>query len=164
MCIRDRDKTRERFQPLACLQGERAYRTGDLAYWTQDGEIVIAGRRDQQLKVRGYRIEAQEIAAQLSRLPHIQNAAVVLQNDRTLAAYIVSDQPVDPAGLRRALMEQLPVPVVPSVYIAVDALPLTANGKLDPDRLPPLTPSPQTENTADASFAQRCLLYTSRCV
>ena len=81
--------------------------------------------------MRGYRIEAQEIAAQLSRLPHIQNAAVVLQNDRTLAAYIVSDQPVDPAGLRRALMEQLPVPVVPSVYIAVDALPLTANGKLD---------------------------------
>ena len=154
----DEDKTRERFQPLACLQGERAYRTGDLAYWTQDGEIVIAGRRDQQLKVRGYRIEAQEIAAQLSRLPHIQNAAVVLQNDRTLAAYIVSDQPVDPAGLRRALMEQLPVPVVPSVYIAVDALPLTANGKLDPDRLPPLTPSPQTENTADASFAQRWLL------
>lgn len=155
----DRAKTDESFQPLTCLQGERAYRTGDLAYWTQDGEIVIAGRQDQQLKVRGYRIEAQEITAQLRRLPHIQNAAVVLQNDRrTLAAYIVSDQPVDPAGLRRALMEQLPAPVVPSVYLAVDELPLTANGKLDPSRLPPLPQSPQPLRSAATSAAQRWLL------
>ncbi|MFF5858750.1 non-ribosomal peptide synthase/polyketide synthase [Streptomyces sp. NPDC012751] len=130
--------------------GERMYRTGDLARWTADGRLDYLGRADDQIKVRGHRVEPGEIEAALLALPDVTAAAVVAVSDRhghtRLAAYVVpvpgAPRPA-PAGLRAALLRVLPDALVPSSYTTLDALPLTSNGKLDRRALP--TPG----NTAD---------------
>ncbi|MFF8644011.1 non-ribosomal peptide synthase/polyketide synthase [Streptomyces sp. NPDC015345] len=130
--------------------GERMYRTGDLARWTADGRLDYLGRADDQIKVRGHRIEPGEIEAALLALPAVTAAAVVALPDphghARLAAYVVPapDAPRPaPADLRAALREVLPDALVPSSFTSLDALPLTTSGKLDRRALP--TP----ENTAE---------------
>ncbi|MFH8609682.1 non-ribosomal peptide synthase/polyketide synthase [Streptomyces sp. NPDC018029] len=130
--------------------GERMYRTGDLARWTADGRLDYLGRADDQVKVRGHRIEPGEIEAALLALPAVVAAAVVALPDphghTRLAAYVVPvpDAPRPaPADLRAALREVLPDALVPSSFTSLDALPLTTSGKLDRRALP--TP----ENTAE---------------
>ncbi len=133
------DWTAERFMPdpLGGGQGERLYRTGDLARRRPGGEIEFLGRIDQQVKVRGVRIELGEVEAALLEHPEVGGCAVILRQDRPgergLVAYVVpaSASLVSPSDLRRFLAERLPVALVPSAFVALEALPLNPNGKVD---------------------------------
>ncbi|WP_329218544.1 amino acid adenylation domain-containing protein [Streptomyces sp. NBC_01485] len=127
--------------------GTRMYRTGDLARRRADGELVYLGRTDDQIKLRGHRIEPGEIETALTRLPGIGRAVVVVREDRPgdqrLVAYLVPDAnrldaegELDAADPAVELSAVLPAYMVPSAFVTVDTLPLTANGKLDRAALP----------------------------
>jgi amino acid adenylation domain-containing protein len=128
--------TAERFvpDPFAAAPGERLYRTGDRARLLPEGTIEFLGRLDRQLKWRGYRIEPGEIEAALARQGAVRNAAVVLQGER-LAAYVVGEAAALPE-LRAALAAELPAYMLPSAFVFLDRLPLSAHGKLDLRALP----------------------------
>jgi natural product biosynthesis luciferase-like monooxygenase protein/amino acid adenylation domain-containing protein len=115
--------------------GERLYRTGDIGRHLPDGDVEFLGRRDFQVKVRGHRIELGEIEAVLGQSPHVRNAVVVAkgekQSEKRLIAYIVSDTTFDAREIRHFLSEKLPAYMVPSVFVPLEALPLSANGKID---------------------------------
>ncbi|WP_156675217.1 non-ribosomal peptide synthetase, partial [Mycobacterium sp. E2989] len=113
--------------------GARMYRTGDLVRWGADGQLRYLGRADDQVKVRGYRIELGEIHAALTGLAGVEQAAVIVREER-LVAYVTGT--ADPAGVRAALAERLPAYMVPAAVVVVDAIPLTVNGKLDARALP----------------------------
>ena len=119
------------------IYGQKLYRTGDRACWTEDGEIVIAGRSDEQIKLNGWRIDPQEIADLLCRNTPIRSAAVVRWPQfQGLCAYYVSDEPYPEAQLRQALADKLPPIMIPTFFIPLSELPMTSNGKLDRKRLP----------------------------
>ncbi|RDS83646.1 amino acid adenylation domain-containing protein [Dyella monticola] len=134
--------TAERFvaHPFGA-DGERLYRTGDLVRWLPTGVIEFVGRADGQIKIRGYRIEVGEIEAALQRQPGLRACAVLAREDRPghkrlVAYYVADDASVSARSLRDQLAHALPEFMVPSIYIAMDALPVTANGKLDRRALP----------------------------
>ncbi|MGW0591628.1 non-ribosomal peptide synthetase [Streptosporangium sp. NPDC002607] len=138
------DLTRERFVPdrFARRPGARLYRTGDLARRLPGGEIDFVGRIDEQLNVRGYRIEPGEVEAALMRHPRVTGAAVTTTGEETgtarLTAYAqLSRGPGVPAGeLRELLAGQLPPYMIPSLFVTLDRLPLTSHGKVDRAALP----------------------------
>ncbi|MFF7262582.1 amino acid adenylation domain-containing protein [Streptomyces sp. NPDC008159] len=115
--------------------GSRMYRTGDLVRRRGDGVVEYLGRTDRQVKLRGNRIEPGEVEAALVRLPEVAQAAVTVRDD-ALVAYVVPMGEVDVTGLREALTEALPSPMVPGAWVVLDALPLTPSGKLDRAALP----------------------------
>ena len=135
-------QTAERFVPG--LDGARWYRTGDLARRLGDGTLLFRGRGDTQVKIRGHRVEPGEVEAVLTRHPGVMAAAVVAHRlsatDNRLAGYVVLADPADPsvdmAELRSWLATVLPDYLVPASLAAVDSVPLTRNGKVDPSRLP----------------------------
>ncbi|HJU40698.1 MAG TPA: amino acid adenylation domain-containing protein, partial [Tahibacter sp.] len=127
--------TAERFVTIA---GERWYRTGDRVRRRNDGNLEFLGRGDDQVKLRGFRIEPGEIESRLRALDGVAQAVVVVRGTgetRRLVGYIVA-RDVDPQALRTALQQQLPDYMVPAQIVVLDALPLTANGKVDKRALP----------------------------
>ncbi|OBK81100.1 non-ribosomal peptide synthetase [Mycobacterium sp. 1164985.4] len=118
--------------------GARLYRTGDLVSWSPKGELHYVGRADEQVKIRGYRIELGEVQAALASCSGVGQAAVIAREDhpgdKRLVGYITGS--ANPDEVRAALREQLPSYMVPSAVVVLDALPLTANGKLDKQALP----------------------------
>ncbi|HEU0299643.1 MAG TPA: amino acid adenylation domain-containing protein, partial [Longimicrobium sp.] len=135
--------TAERFipDPFGGEAGARLYRTGDLARWRRDGTMEFLGRGDDQVKVRGFRIEPGEIEARLAEHAGVREAVVVVREDApgdlSLAAYYVAEgDAVGVEALRAHLAERLPEYMVPSAYVVVKAWPLTPNGKLDRGALP----------------------------
>jgi amino acid adenylation domain-containing protein len=130
---------------LSDRQGARLYRTGDLGRYRSDGSIEFLGRTDQQVKVRGYRIELGEIEAVLNQHPMAREAVVTARRDdggSTLIAYVVP-KVTDPAAkpptvgeLRGFLEAKMPDYMVPNMYVLLDAMPLTASGKIDRAALP----------------------------
>ncbi|WP_067720863.1 non-ribosomal peptide synthetase [Nocardia yamanashiensis] len=130
--------------------GDRLYRSGDLGRWSATGELEHHGRADDQVKVRGFRIELGEIEAALLAQPAIRHAAVIMRENasgaRQLVAYLVpeNDDLPDSPALRAALTQRLPDYMLPAAFVAIDALPLTANGKLDRRALPEPTAATTT--------------------
>ncbi|UVL75986.1 amino acid adenylation domain-containing protein [Pseudomonas putida] len=125
----------ERFIASPFVEGERLYRSGDLVCLGQDGNLAFLGRVDQQIKLRGLRIEPGEIEACLTRVPGVREAVVLAVDDARLVAwYTGASQPSD--SLRQALLAHLPEYMVPALYLHLEALPLTPNGKLDRKALP----------------------------
>ncbi|MEU7605694.1 amino acid adenylation domain-containing protein [Streptomyces sp. NPDC041003] len=136
--------TADRFlpDPYATTPGARLYRTGDVVCRRTDGTLQFVGRADQQVKIRGYRVEPGEVEAVLTQHPGLSGGAVVARADALnamrLVAYFVpaEDSAADPAQLRAFLAGRLPEWMVPSHYVPLPELPLTANGKVDRAALP----------------------------
>jgi len=152
------DLTAEKFITLP--NGERAFRTGDLVRYRADGQLEFSGRADNQVKLQGYRIELGEIEAALERLPSVSRAAVVIREDeperKYLAAYLTGEALPD-AELRQLLEAVLPHYMVPVRFIWLEALPLSANGKVDRRALPEPARLAPILSTAPASTAEELL-------
>ncbi|WP_400184621.1 enterobactin non-ribosomal peptide synthetase EntF [Klebsiella pneumoniae] len=169
------DLTASRFIADPFAPGERMYRTGDVARWLTNGAVEYLGRSDDQLKIRGQRIELGEIDRVMSALPDVgqavshacvfNQAAATGGDARQLVGYLVSDSglPLDTAALKARLAEQLPPHMVPVVLMQLAELPLSANGKLDRKALPLPTlggersgrpPEPGMETLVAAAFSQ----------
>jgi len=142
--------TSERFlpDPFTSQAGGRLYKTGDLAYYLPDGQIAFLGRADYQIKIRGYRIEPNEIITILNNQPGVQTSVVIARDnhlgEKQLVAYLVLDGANDVTAeeLQTALGERLPEYMVPKIYVVLEALPSTSNGKVDRAALP----EPDEEN------------------
>ncbi|MBI4662223.1 MAG: amino acid adenylation domain-containing protein [Verrucomicrobia bacterium] len=160
--------TAERFvpDPLNLTPGARLYRTGDLARFRSDGNIEFLGRRDHQIKLRGYRIELGEIEAAMRQHPRVRECAVAVAEmgtgEKSLVGYIVPREnlAIDSGSLRSFLAERLPAHMVPAAFVRLNALPRTANGKVDRRALPSPEPARQraTEKQAPPRTATERIL------
>ena len=148
-------------EKIATTEYGRLYRTGDLARWLPDGTIDYLGRADQQIKLRGFRIEPGEIETALQQHPGVRQAVVGEAAGETLAAWIVREGGAAPGTdeLREFLRQRVPSAMIPASFVWLDALPLTANGKLDRAALP--APGVSGHDPAAARTAPRNGMETS---
>ncbi|MFC0862042.1 amino acid adenylation domain-containing protein [Sphaerimonospora cavernae] len=150
------DLTAERF---VRHDGERVYRTGDVVRWSADGTLEFIGRTDNQVKLRGHRIEPGEIESVLEAHPAVRQAVVAIHDDLLTAFVVPADAEAptgdgDPWNLRRHVAGQLPGYMVPATVVTLDALPLTPNGKVDRKALPHPEPT-RTRGTPPRTPAER---------
>ncbi|MGA1988867.1 MAG: non-ribosomal peptide synthetase, partial [Candidatus Sulfotelmatobacter sp.] len=138
------DLTAERFvaNPFSTVAGARLYRTGDRARWLPSGEIAFLGRLDEQVKVRGYRVEPSEVSTVLGQHPAVETSVVVAAEDapgeKQLVAYLVltPGATVSATALREYLRQRLPDYMVPAAFVAIPSLPVTEQGKINRAALP----------------------------
>jgi aryl carrier-like protein len=160
--------TADRFlpDPFASQPGSRLYRSGDLARWRSDGQLEFLGRVDQQVKIRGIRVEPGEVETALRTHEAVREAVVIARSDTQgnprLVAYVVpvagSTAWPGPAELRRWLRQSLPEGLVPSAFVRLEDLPRTPNGKVDPNALPePEFETGSVEAVAPRTEAERVL-------
>jgi amino acid adenylation domain-containing protein len=126
--------------PFSDRPGSRLYRTGDVARYCADGNIELLGRRDNQIKVRGFRVELDDVEVAILRHPIVKKCAVRVYQDQggrnRLAAYLIADNGMSSSTIRSFLRESLPEYMIPSDFVIVDTLPLTPAGKVDRRALP----------------------------
>jgi aspartate racemase len=153
------DLTAERFVPSPFAEGERLYTTGDLVRWREDGTIEFLGRRDEQVKLRGFRIELTEIEQALEQHAAVQRAVVILNRredgDNRLIAFVLpaNGTQASPKTLREFVGGSLPDYMVPSAFVTVAELPLTSSGKVDRNALRRMEPDDGGEHeTAAAEY------------
>lgn len=143
--------TAEKFIPNPFKEGDRIYTTGDMGRWLPDGTIEFAGRKDEQLKIRGYRVEPGEIEAVLRQHSHIEAAVVLAKSnaggEKELVAYLVAKDGQALPDVRTWLQHMLPAWMIPAHYILLKKIPLTLNGKIDRTALPDITEAPPAVNT-----------------
>lgn len=137
----DNTQTNEKFvvNPFTNVEHDICYKTGDLGSFLADGSVTFLGRGDSQVKIRGHRIELAEIEGALSRHPRIKQCVVLANQDASLArlvAYCVTVAPVSSMELREHVSQELPDYMVPAMFIFLEAIPLTPNGKIDKRALP----------------------------
>jgi acyl carrier protein len=135
------DLTAERFVADPFLDGQRMFRTGDIARWTENGLLDFVGRSDDQVKIRGFRVEPAEVEAAIARHPGTADVVVTApqtgQGERRLTAYVVAaDDSVDVKVLRAHATTTLPDYMVPSAFVMLEVFPVTPNGKVDRTALP----------------------------
>jgi amino acid adenylation domain-containing protein len=132
--------TAEKFVNNPFRKGERMYRTGDLGKWLQDGNLEFIGRKDDQVKIYGHRIELGEVERAVQAHPQVDAAAVIAkvngQGEKELVAYIVSSEEISTADMLVELGRTLPIYMLPRHFVQLDELPLTRNGKVDRKSLP----------------------------
>ncbi|MGH8965023.1 MAG: condensation domain-containing protein, partial [Actinomycetes bacterium] len=146
--------------------GSRMYHTGDVVRWRRDGTVEFLGRADEQVKVRGFRIEPGEIEAALRRHPQIAESVVIAQKEagrNRLVAYLVAAPGCAAprtTELREFLLQTLPDYMVPSAFVVLDELPLSANGKVDRRALPAADalPEPESRHVEPSSPAETALV------
>jgi acyl carrier protein len=134
--------TAEKFVEDPFCEGQRMYRTGDVGKWLPEGELEFIGRKDGQVKLRGYRIELEEIEHVLQGHPDIRVAALATRadaaGDAELIAYLVSDRVLDISMILTFLRARLPVYMTPAAFMQIEEIPLNSSGKIDRRRLPGL--------------------------
>ncbi|APB69496.1 non-ribosomal peptide synthase/polyketide synthase [Paenibacillus polymyxa] len=134
------DLTAEKFVDSPFAEGEKLYRSGDLAAWLPDGNIEYLGRIDHQVKIRGYRIELDEIETQLLNVEGVEEAVVLARQDgggeKALVAYFVADRTLTVSEIRTSLAQEIPGYMIPSYFVQLERMPLTTNGKVDRKALP----------------------------
>ena len=147
--------------------GARAYHSGDLAAWTEEGEIRIFGRIDNQIKLRGFRIELDEIEKVMTEYPGVSSGAAAVRKTggtEYLAGYYTAREAVDEHALKAFMQEKLPEYMIPAVLTRLEDMPMTANGKVNRKALPEpdlqalkaeyIPPETETEKTLCAAFAR----------
>lgn len=144
--------TDERFDSSWFVDGERIYRTGDTAKWLPDGNLEYIGREDQQVKIRGHRVELSEVERAIGRHQAVSAVRVVAMqggasSSTYLCAYMIASEPWSLNELRKDIAEWLPDYMIPAYFVEIDSFPLTIHGKLDRSKLP----SPQSSVVMDIS-------------
>jgi amino acid adenylation domain-containing protein len=144
-----------------CLEGKRLYRTGDIGRWLPDGNIELRGRKDFQVKVRGFRVEPGEIESKLLAIAGVKECVVVVRQNETkqtyLAAYMVVDG-IKPAEIRQHIGSELPQFMIPQ-FVVLDSLPLLPNGKVDRNKLPEPQPNLEEEYTPPENQVEEKLVH-----
>ncbi|MGG4268575.1 AMP-binding protein, partial [Peribacillus simplex] len=131
------DLTVERFIDHPFEEGKRLYKTGDLVKWTPEGNLVFLGRIDEQVQIRGYRVEPGEVSYHFGRIDGIEEAYVLADPEGSyLCGYYRSENELEAKALQDQLKDQLPAYMIPTHFIRVEAFPLTPNGKVDRKQLP----------------------------
>jgi len=157
--------TREKFvvNPFTHAEGDICYRTGDLGTYLADGSVMFRGRGDSQVKIRGHRIELAEIEGSISRHPRIKQCVVLADHDRSnvkLVACCVCAEPVSSGELREHVGRQLPDYMVPALFVFVERIPLTPNGKIDRRALQLLVDNQATPVNASQDLSPLALRLT----
>ncbi|PZR20930.1 MAG: hypothetical protein DI539_09370 [Flavobacterium psychrophilum] len=159
--------THERFIQLRAFPGRTIYRSGDLAVVNTNGDYLYLGRKDTQVKVRGFRIELSEIEIRMRAWPEVEDALCVVYKDNgdsSLVLYYISRQPLDAEGIKEFLAAELPAFMMPSYYVNMEKFPTTGNNKVDISRLPDPKSFIKEEITDDtrSSFEERLVIIWKR--
>ncbi|WP_455714511.1 amino acid adenylation domain-containing protein, partial [Anaerosporobacter sp.] len=154
------DLTKEKFVKNPFGEG-KLYHTGDLTCWTADGNIDFRGRIDEQVKVRGFRIELEDIATVIRKSDKVTDAAVIIREtksgDKEICAYIVSEDEIDRKELQEEIAKELPSYMLPAYMMQIDQLPVTQNGKLDKKALPDITGARMENYVAPVTDSEKAL-------
>lgn len=147
-------------QSFVYVNGERFYKSGDLVYRKPDNELIFYGRKDNQIKLNGFRIELEEIESTIRLHRAVKEAAVIVKksgNAELLCAYYTADHNIPQEELKKLLAGRLPYYMVPSVFKGIETLPVTVNGKVDKCRLADIEVQYQQQYTAPETAQQKIL-------
>lgn len=161
--INNPEKNDESFIPSPFNPSKKLYKTGDLVKYTEDGNLLFAGRADDQVKIRGYRIELGEISAVLNKCTGIKDCFIAIKDEskskKFIIAYYISDNDQEENHIRDYMKNHLPHYMIPSYFIKMESFPLTVNGKVDTKRLPDTkTNSEETKSKSVINETEQKLL------